>query len=75
MVIYKGIRQSTPSAEGPVEHQKLNQAAPYTVYSVRWGTFFPVNRVEHQKLNQTTPYGAVRLSFWCSTRPSQDAGN
>ena len=47
----------------------------YTVYSVRWATYFPVNRVEHQKLNQTTPYGAVWLSFWCSTRPSAGAGN
>ena len=35
----------------------------YRVYSVRWGTYFQVNRVEHQKLNQTTPYGAVWLSF------------
>ena len=55
-----------------VEHQKLKQTTPYTVYSVRWGTFFPVNRVEHQKLNQTTPYGAVLLRFWWSTRPSAD---
>ena len=32
----------------------------YTVYSVRWATFFLVNRVENQKLNQTTaelPFG------------------
>ena len=57
-----------------IEHQKLNQTTPYTVYSVSWGTFFPVNRVEHQKLNQTTPDGAVWLSFWCSTRPSADTG-
>ena len=48
---------------------------PYTVYSVRWGTYFQVNRVEHQKLNQTTPYGAVWLSFLCSTRPSAGAGS
>ena len=27
-----------------------------TVFSVRWNTYFLVNRVEHQKLNQTTPY-------------------
>ena len=32
---------------------------PYTVYSVRWGTYFLVIRVEHQKLNQTT----AELSF------------
>ena len=25
---------------------------PYTIYSVRWGTYFLVIRVEHQKLNQ-----------------------
>ena len=31
----------------------------YTVYSVRWGTYFLVIRVEHQKLNQTT----AELSF------------
>ena len=53
----------------------LEKLGGYTVYSVRWATFFPVNRVEHQKLNQTTPYGAVWLSFWCSTRPSAGAGN
>ena len=32
---------------------------PYTIYSVRWGTYFLVIRVEHQKLNQTT----AELSF------------
>ena len=63
------------SAEGRDEHQKLNQTAPYTVFSVKWNTFQPANRVEHQKLNQTTPYGAVWLSFWSSTRPSADVGN
>ena len=46
----------------------------YTVYSVRWDTYFLVNRVEHQKLNQTTPFDAVWLSFWCSTRPSAHTG-
>ena len=33
---------------------------PYTVYPVRWDTYFLVNRVENQKLNQTTaelPFG------------------
>ena len=75
------------SAEGPVEHQKLNYTAAllsfdwvfgvqldslektlttlpgftftYTVFLVRWVTFFLVNRVELQKLNQNI----AELSF------------
>ena len=48
-----GIYSLTASAEGRVEHQKLNQTAPYTVSPVRWDTYFQANRVENQKLNQT----------------------
>ena len=35
------------------------RVTPYTFFTVRWNTFFLVNRVEHQKLNQTT----AELSF------------
>ena len=41
--------------------------AVYTVSTVRWDTYFPVNRVENHKLNQTAaPNGsaAVWLIFW-----------
>ena len=65
----------TVSAEGRVEHQKLNQTALYTFYSVRWASVFQLNRVEQQKLNRTTPYDAVWLSVWGSTRPSADSGH
>ena len=44
---------------GPIGPTKfidlIDFSEAYTVYSVRWATYFPVNRVEHQKLNQTAP--------------------
>ena len=48
-------------------------ALPYTVYSVRWATFFLINRVENQKLNQTTaelPFGWV-FGFQLGLRQTQ----
>ena len=48
--------------------------ADYTVFSVRWNTYFLVNRVENQNEPKRPQSGGRLGSFWFSTRPTAMGG-
>ena len=57
-VFYLSVRDIGPHGRhrtpwgGPDPPQLVHPPETYTVYCVRWDTYFQANRVEHQKLNQ-----------------------
>ena len=64
------VKRSLAAMNNRVEHQKRNQL---TIEKRPFGSERE-NRVKHQKLNVGGTGAATCLRFWCSTRPSSDAG-